>query len=160
MFRQATVTLRPETPDDLPFLRDLYLSVRDDEPGFRELIPTERTKLLDQQFNWQREQYLAAFPHAWFTIVMVDEQPAGRLYLAQQSDSFRVVDISLLPDYRSHGIGTQLMKNVQAESTRTRLPIRLSVVKNDPAITFYERLGFRTISHQEIRLEMEWSPQT
>jgi GNAT superfamily N-acetyltransferase len=158
VFRQATVSLRPETVDDRPFLRDLHLSVRDEEPGFRELAPANRTALLDQQFTWQHAHYLAAFPQGWFTIVMVDDRPAGRFYLARLADCMRVIDISLLPEYRGQGIGTQLLKNVQAESVRTGLPIRLSVVRSNSAGSFYARLGFRITRLEDIRQEMEWSP--
>lgn len=156
MFRQATVALRPEAADDLPFLRELHLSVRDGEVGFRDLNPTTRTAILQQQFEWQHAQYHAANPQGWFTIVMVDDRPAGRFYLARQAASLRVVDISLLPEYRGHGIGTQLMLNVRAESIRTGLPIRLSVVAGDPVGGFYKRLGFRVIGRDQVRLELEW----
>lgn len=156
MFRQATVALRPETADDLPFLRELYLSVRDGEVGFRDLLPTTRTAILEQQFEWQHAQYRAANPQGWFTIVMVDDKPGGRFYLVRLADSLRVVDISLLPEFRGHGIGTQLMLNVRAESIRTGLPIRLSVVAGNAAGGFYKHLGFQVIGRDEVRLELEW----
>ena len=160
MFHQVAVSLRPETPEDLPFLRELYLSVRDDEPGFRELPPAERTALLEEQFRWQHEQYHAAYPTAWFTIVTVDDRPAGRLYLVQQPDGFRVIDLSLLPKFRGSGIGTQLMKNIQAEAMRTQLPVRLQVVADNPARAFYARLGFREVGENktDVRIHLEWRP--
>jgi GNAT superfamily N-acetyltransferase len=157
MFRQATVSLRPETAEDRSFLRELHLSVREEEAGFRDLDPAARTALLDQQFEWQHAQYLAQNPHGWFTIVLVDDQPAGRFYLTRRAAELRVVDISLLTEYRGHGIGSQLMLNVRAESLRIGLPIRLSVVAGDPVRGFYQRLGFRLVSRDEIRLELEWA---
>jgi len=158
VFTHATVALRPETPEDRPFLLELYLSTRDDEAGFRDLDPAERTALLIQQFSWQHEQYLAIDPHGWFTIVTVGDRPAGRLYLARRPDAFRVIDLSLLPEYRGHGIGTQLLKSVQAEATRTQLPIRLRVVVNNPARSFYARLGFRPTGEENFRIHLEWRP--
>ncbi len=156
MFRQATVGLRPETAEDLFFLRELYLSVRDGESGFRDLDPSARTAAPEQQFEWQHAQYHAANPHEWFTIVMVDDKPAGRFYLVLHAASLRVIDISLLPEFRGHGIGTQQMLNVRAESVRTGLPIRLSVVADDVVRGFYKHLGFRVIGRDEVRLELEW----
>jgi GNAT superfamily N-acetyltransferase len=158
MFRAATVSLRPEVPEDRPFLLDLYLSTRDDEAGFRDLPPAERTALLAQQLDWQTRHYREAYPHAWFTIIMVDQRPAGRLYVARMTDCLRVVDISLLPEFRGHGIGTHLLKNIQAESMRTQSPVRLAVVVSDPVLGFYQRLGFRMTGTRGIRHELEWTP--
>lgn len=158
MFRQATVALRPETPGDRTFLLELYWATRENEPGFRDLAPVERTQLLAHQFEMQHRQYRAAFPQGWFTIVTVDDRPAGRLYVAQRSGELRVIDISLLPQFRGHGIGTQLLKNIQAESLRTGLPIRLSVVNDNPHRGFYTRLGFDLVSSQAVRSELEWQP--
>lgn len=158
MFRKATISLRPETAGDLDFLRDLYLSVRDDDPGFRDLPPAERTQLLEHQFGIQHRQYREHFPGAWFTLVLVDEKPGGRLYVTRQADGFRVIDLSLLPEFRGHGIGTQLMKNIQAEATRTQLPIRLQVVVDNPARRFYARLGFRETGQTDVRCQLEWRP--
>ena len=157
MFRQATVALRPETAEDLSFLRELHHSVREAEPGIRDLDPVTRAAILEQQFEWQHAQYHAVNPHGWFTIVTVDGKPAGRFYLVRRPGSLRVVDISLLPEFRGHGIGTQLMLNVRAESLRTGVPIRLSVVAGDLAGGFYQRLGFRTVACEGIRLELEWA---
>ncbi|MCW1886298.1 GNAT family N-acetyltransferase [Luteolibacter flavescens] len=158
MFRLATVSLRPEVPEDRDFLVDLYLSTRDDEAGFRDLPPAERTRWLVQQYEWQTLSYRQTYPHAWFTIVMVEGRPAGRLYVARMTDCLRVMDISLLPEFRGHGIGTQLLKNVQAEGQRTQVPVRLEAVIGDPVQGFYQRLGFRIIRTSAMRHTMEWTP--
>jgi ribosomal protein S18 acetylase RimI-like enzyme len=52
--------------------------------------------------------------------------------------------ISTLPDYRGQGIGTMLMKAL-FELLRERGYKRtsLSVQKNNPAVRFYERLGYK-----------------
>ena len=71
----ASVSLRPELAEDEAFLRELYLSVRDGESGFRELDPGARTRLLQEQFEFQRSDYRLRFPHADFLIVQVDERP-------------------------------------------------------------------------------------
>lgn len=158
MFQHADVTLRPETPGDRSFLLDLYLSTRDDEAGFRDLDPKQRSTLLARQFAWQHEQYHAANPHGWFTIVTVNDAPAGRLYLVRRPDCFHVLDLSLLPQYRGHGIGTRLLQTVQAEATRTQLPILLRVLADNSARRFYAQLGFQTISEENFRLRLEWRP--
>ena len=96
--------------------------------------------------------YLAHGVRAFF------DNGGRRLYVARMTDCLRVVELSLLPEFRGHGIGTQLLKNVQAESMRTQVPVRLAVVMADPVAGFYRRLGFRITSSQGLRHEMEWTP--
>lgn len=52
--------------------------------------------------------------------------------------------ISVLPDYRSYGVGTLLMNRL-FELLRERGYKRtsLSVQRNNPAVRFYERLGYK-----------------
>lgn len=159
MIQQLAVGLRPENPEDIPFLRQLYYSVRKDESGYKELEPDTRALLLNQQFDLQHQHYRETYPQAWYTIITVNQNAAGRLYLAQLPDSFRVIDISLLPEYRSHGIGTQLFKNIQAQSMHSQLPIRLSVLKTEAAQNFYRKLGFQIIADKGLRHEMQWHPR-
>ena len=118
--------------------------------------PASRTKLLTEQFKIQSTQYREKWPHAWFTIVQVDDTRAGRLYVARQPDCLLVVELSLLPEYRGNGIGSGLIKNIQAESIRTSKPIRLSAVTDSGAYGFYLRLGFKPLSHDPSRTRMEW----
>ena len=158
MSQTAAVTLRPEVPEDRPFLRELYLSTRDDEVGFRDMDPGERTRLLEEQFELREEQYRAAWPGAYWTIITVAGKPAGRLCVAQMAAEMRLVDLALLPEYRSHGIGTTLLKSIQAEAMRTQCPLRLHVAVVNAARAFYDRLGFKPVASNEAYTLLEWVP--
>jgi ribosomal protein S18 acetylase RimI-like enzyme len=75
-----------------------------------------------------------------------DGRPVGRLYLARLPDELRVVDIALLAEHRGRGIGQALMTAVIAEADAASVPVRLHVELWNPAGTWYERLGFRSIA--------------
>ena len=52
--------------------------------------------------------------------------------------------ISVLPDYRSQGVGTSLMNRLfELLRERGYKHTSLSVQQNNPAVRFYERLGYR-----------------
>ena len=52
--------------------------------------------------------------------------------------------ISILPEYRGNGIGTKLMKYLfELLSKRGYKQTSLSVQKANPAVIFYERLGYK-----------------
>ena len=104
--RKANVCLRPESEQDKRFLLDLFLSIKDDFAGWRDLAPNDRTRVLTQQFEIQYQQYHHNYSGAWYTIITVDGIPAWRLYVWQMPKQLRLIDISLLPYYRQHGIGS------------------------------------------------------
>lgn len=48
----------------------------------------------------------------------------------------------LLPDFQGLGIGSSLVSSLQCEAAERRVPLRLKVLKVNPAKRFYERMGF------------------
>ena len=100
------VRLRPETPADNPFLERLYIDVRWEEV-LRTQWPEEvRIAFLRDQFRLQRLHYLKHYFDADFSVLTVEGEPAGRMYLHYSPDEIRIVDISLLSAFRGKGIGT------------------------------------------------------
>lgn len=134
--------LRGETIDDLPFLERLYASVRGAEleaAGWPEEV---RQSFLASQFAFQTRHYADAYAGADFGIVARDGEPAGRLYLFRSAGDVRVVDVSLLPEWRGGGLGTMLLQAVQAEAAAEGKTVSLHVDMMNPAQNLYRRLGF------------------
>jgi orotate phosphoribosyltransferase len=53
--------------------------------------------------------------------------------------------IEIHPEYQRKGIGTTLINNIIADSAQNMKPVRLRVLKVNPAKGLYERLGFSTV---------------
>lgn len=63
--------------------------------------------------------------------------------------------ISLLPEYRDRGIGTQLLNCLLALLQETGYSrVSLSVQKENPALRLYERAGFRIVRETEMEYLM------
>ena len=60
------------------------------------------------------------YPGTSFDVILSTAQPAGRLYVARWTDEIRIVDIALLPEFCNRGIGTTLLRQLQAEARRGR----------------------------------------
>ncbi|HLM00911.1 MAG TPA: GNAT family N-acetyltransferase, partial [Pyrinomonadaceae bacterium] len=60
----------------------------------------------------------------------------------EKKDETALVSIRLLPEFQNRGIGTKLIKDVLAASIAKNKPVRLQVLKINPARNLYERLGF------------------
>jgi ribosomal protein S18 acetylase RimI-like enzyme len=150
------VTLRAATPDDEPFLFEVFASTRQDE--FRFLEEQQKQALIRMQYNAQRFQYDEGFPQAESRIILLDDRPAGRMLVDECEREFVLIDIALLPEHRKLGIGTQLLNKLLHRAVVARKPIRLHVLKSNPALHLYERLGFLRVGDDSMYLEMVFQP--
>jgi len=152
----TSLSLRPITPADVPFLAGVYASTR-----WEELAPTgwsEQQKALfcRMQFDAQAADYGKNYPDASFQIIECEGRPIGRLYVAREGKEIRIVDISLLPKFRGSGIGTKLLRDLQAEARAAGESLTIHVERFNPALQLYQRLGFEQIEDKGVYLLMKW----
>jgi len=154
----AEPTLRPATDDDLPFLRRLYASTRREELAQVDWPEAQKEAFLRMQFEAQHRHYREHYPRARFDVVLVDGEPAGRLYVDVWRDQIRLVDVALLPVHRGRGLGTRLIRSVLDQGEADGKPVTIHVEQFNPALRLYERLGFRRIGEHGVYHLMEWRP--
>jgi ribosomal protein S18 acetylase RimI-like enzyme len=149
--------LRPETAADVPFLRRLYASTRWEElRAVTDWTDAQKQAFLESQFALQRHHYLTYYASTDCAILDKDGVPAGRLYVDRQASTLRVVDISLLPEWRGRGVGTELMQAVIAEARAAGKTVGIMVEKHNPAQRLYRRLGLREVADEGVYWFMEW----
>jgi ribosomal protein S18 acetylase RimI-like enzyme len=152
----VNITRRPVTPADAGFLYTLYAGTREEEMALTGWSPKERETFLQMQFQAQTVDYARHYPDAQRDLVLGDGRPAGRLYLHRRADEIRILDITLNPEYRNRGIGTQLLSELQAEAAAAGKAVRIHVEVNNPARSLYNRMGFSPVSEHGIYLLLEW----
>jgi len=150
------VTLRAATTDDEPFLRRLYAATRENELTLVAWTDDQKAAFVEMQFAAQAQYYREHYPNTSFDVIVVDGQQAGRLYVARWTDEIRIVDIVLLPEFCNRGIGTTLLRQLQAEARDGGKPLRIHVERFNPALRLYERLGFRQVEDRGVYLFLEW----
>jgi GNAT superfamily N-acetyltransferase len=148
------LTAREATEADEPFLRLLYDSTRVEELSGVSWGDRARRAFLDQQFDAQAHDYRRRFPGARYLVVERDAAPIGRLYLADEGDAVRVLDIALLPEHRNAGLGEAILQWV-IDGGR---PVSLAVGKWNPAQRLYRRLAFTVVGDEGAYLAMARSP--
>src|SRR5207249_2331165 len=138
-----TITFRPIGPADGKFLYDVYASTRTEELSIVPWSEPEKATFLRMQFDAQHRYYQEQFATAAYDIILVDAQPAGRLYVDRLPDEIRIIDIALLPAFRNAGIGSKILRDLLAEGDYTGKPVAIHVEKMNPALRLYQRLGFQ-----------------
>ena len=73
------------------------------------------------------------------SVIVVD---AGILLVERSPNEMHLHILYLFPSFQGLGIGSTLVSTLQRESAERRVPLRLKVLKVNPAKSFYERLGF------------------
>lgn len=136
------IVLRPVRPDDMEFLCRLYASTRMGELAVVDWTQEQKGAFLRQQFQAQHAHWTQHYPGCSFEVVLLDGEPAGRLYVDRWTREIRIVDIALLPEHRGAGIGTALLRRVLHEGDATGKPVSIHVEMFNPARRLYERLGF------------------
>lgn len=154
----AAVRLRPIGPDDLGFLAALYASTRTAELALVPWTEAQKAAFLQQQFAAQHHHYQTYYAAASFDVVLVGDEPAGRLYVDRGPREIRIVDIAFLPAFRNRGLGTRFIRALQDEAAASGRTLSIHVERMNPALALYERLGFRLVEDKGVYLLMAWTP--
>ncbi len=93
------------------------------------------------------------------SIILDDGHLIGRIYIAREEEEIRLVDLTILPPYRNRGVGTTLLKQLQAEAESTaKALIHQNVNFNYGALPLYKRLGFEIVDAHRLHYLMAWLP--
>ena len=89
-------------------------------------------------------------------IIELDGVAVGYLIVLHETDHDFLDEIALTPSAQRGGIGTALVRAAMDAAARRDVPLRLSVLANNPARRLYARLGFRATAVEHPRVRMEW----
>ena len=153
----ADINFRPITPEDMAFLYTVYAHTRTEELAVVDWTEAQKDAFLRTQFNAQHHAYQETYQGADFLIILMNDQPIGRLYLGRWEKEIRIIDIALLPEYRGAGIGSAILKDMLAEGMHAAKRVTTHVEMFNPALRLYERLGFRRLGEHGVYYFMGWS---
>lgn len=152
-----SVQFRQVSETDLPFLCELYGTTRADELARVDWTNDQKQQFITMQFEAQHSHYQNYFPDADYLIVCQGDHPIGRLYIDRRESEIRLIDIALIPDVRSQGLGGAMLQTLIEEARQSEKSLSIHVEKNNPAMALYLRLGFVKIEDQGVYDLMAWS---
>jgi GNAT superfamily N-acetyltransferase len=142
----VNIGLRPAVPADYAFCKSLYF--------------TENQWILEA-LRLDPVAHEVKFPEQWklpeVRIIVVDGLDIGWLQSAAHQDGLYLGQLYIVRPFQRQGIGAEMMQRLIAESTQSNLPLKLDVVKINPAMRLYLRLGFRITGEEEHKFNMPWT---
>lgn len=88
-------------------------------------------------------------------VVEIDGRPVGLWKLWRQPEAWWILQVQLMPEVQGRGIGTALVRGLQAEARAAGMPLKLKVLRSNPALRLYRRLGFVIVGEDEHVWEMQ-----
>lgn len=143
------VCLRPYNDKDFEFVRGLYFE-------------TMRWAI-EPLFGWDEDRQKTSFTE-WFkadeaSIIAADGQDAGWIQRRLDKRSVFLGSIYIAPAMQRKGIGSSVIKTLLGTAARERKAITLAVMKVNPALALYQRLGFVITDEDEHKFYMRAEPQ-
>ena len=83
-------------------------------------------------------------------IIVLDGTDVGWLQTVREDGDIFIAQVFVDSPFQRRGIGTEVMKRLISEAAALNLAVRLNVVRTNPALRLYERLGFR-VAHEDDR---------
>lgn len=157
---KGKVTFRIIENSDDAFLFQLYASTRTEEmDAIIGWSDGDKEHLLRGQFHAQSHSYTLGYIGAVHRIIQLDGVDIGRLIVNRADDHMRIIDLSLLPEWRGRGIGTDIVRSLINEAHGGKVPVRLAAIPGTPACRLYLRHGFVPVEQRGHHVEMEWKSE-
>jgi ribosomal protein S18 acetylase RimI-like enzyme len=141
------IVIRPAHGEDFDYCAHLYFE------GMENII---------KELNLDVAAHAAGFRQRWdvtqVRIVTLDGTDIGWLQSLVKDDALFLGQLFVDKSLRGRGIGTELVKGLIGEAASAGRAVTLGVVKTNPALRLYERLGFRTTHEDERKFYMRREP--
>lgn len=159
ILRAQGIGLRPQRPEDLETIRNLYIDIRWDELAPTPWTDEQKVAFLCSQFDLQHRHYTTHYVGTEFYVIEQAGTAIGRFYLDRVSPSeIRVVDIAFFRQHAGKGYGSALIKAAQQSATATGRPLTMHVEQFNPARRLYARLGFTEVEERGAYMFIRWDP--
>jgi ribosomal protein S18 acetylase RimI-like enzyme len=104
----------------------------------------------DEEYEYAKERLMCT------RIIHINGLDIGIIKIVDLPDHFHLQQIQIHPDWSNRGIGSTVITDLIHEAQQKAKPVRLHVLKNNPAKDLYERLGFVVIEEFNHQVMMEY----
>jgi ribosomal protein S18 acetylase RimI-like enzyme len=152
-----SITLRDAGPDDQPFLLTVYAAARAVELAQTPWTTEQREAFVRMQFLAQDSFYHEQYPNADYQVILSEGEPAGRIYITREPGVIKILDITVLPEFRNCGIGSSVMERVLDEASKSQSRVQIYVETYNPSLELFKKMGFSILQEEGINYLLEWN---
>ena len=156
MEQTVDYALRPVREDDEALLLEIYAGTRADEMALVPWDTAQKQAFLQMQLSAQRDHYRSYFPAARHDLILVGDQPVGRLYVDRRASEIRILDFTILPERRGRGIGTLVIQDLMKEAVEKNTSLSIYVESFNRSLGLFQRLGFAKMDENGASWLMVW----
>ena len=107
---------------------------------------------------WQQRDFDRRFETYVASVIELEEQAVGGLFLDFTAGAVDIVELQVLPEHQGKGIGSSIVERIVADAAGEGRIITLSVVAANPrARQLYERIGFRVTGIEAPFIRMRYA---
>ncbi|WP_051711211.1 GNAT family N-acetyltransferase [Andreprevotia chitinilytica] len=154
-FTDPRISLRATAETDLPLLKTIYASTREEELKITDWSDAQKADFVEMQFKAQHHAY-SNYPDATYFLILYDGEPVGRVYLQQRQSAILIIDLTVLTACRGRGIGGCILQAIFEQARELGKAVQIHVEKFNPALRLYHRLGFQMLEDKGVYLFLEW----
>lgn len=138
------LALRAATEGDAGLVAAIYAATREEELRAVSWSAEEKKAFTDWQSGQQEAHYGLHYPAAE-RLIVERGSPIGRIYVDTTLREARLMEVTLLPEFRGSGIGTRLLDLFLAYADARGVAASLHVEPFNPARRMYLRAGFEVV---------------
>jgi ribosomal protein S18 acetylase RimI-like enzyme len=86
-----------------------------------------------------------------------DGEPVGRIYIEREPGLIKILDVTVLPEFRNGGIGSELIRGVLNEAADSNRNVQIYVETFNPSLELFRKMGFSVVQEEGINYLLEWS---
>ena len=135
-------------------------SLTSDKKWLYDLYRTTLRDYIDKTWGWDevfhKNQFETNLLPTKFKIIMVNNEDVGAYLLKDESEYHWLEMFFIHPKMQRAGLGSGIISCLQADSLKAGKPLRLSVLKVNPAKEFYSRHNFKVYDEDEASYKMQW----
>lgn len=155
-----TITLRNAVSDDDPFLLHVFACTRAAELAQVPWTDEQRVAFLQMQFNAQHSYYHEQYPNGDYKVILRDDEPVGRIYINREPGLIKILDVTVLPEFRNSGVGSELIRGILHEAAESYRNVQIYVETFNPSLELFKKMGFSISQEEGINYLLEWKPAT
>ncbi|MBB4955932.1 GNAT superfamily N-acetyltransferase [Agrobacterium vitis] len=115
--------------------------------------------LYEQQFKTMRAGVESVYPDHLDFIIEWHGSAVGRTIIDLGYADWRISELQVLKQARGAGIGSNVIKGLQAAASNGKIPLTLSTpIFGSNGFRLYQRLGFQIVQSQPPMIHMAWFP--